>query len=72
MLGKDELDPEMVPEMVLLSESVLTHQYLWIDPATVKETLVYFVTTINCQEILAQGITVDHKLVWSGGDRCQS
>lgn len=69
LLGKDELDPVMVPETDLLPEIVLTHQYLWIDPVTEKEYLVYFLTTIDYQRGLGQGIVVDHKLVWGDGNQ---
>lgn len=69
LLGKDELDPAMVPEMDLLPEEVLTHQYLLIDPITAKEYLIYFLTTINRQKVLAKGIVVDQKLMWSEGNQ---
>lgn len=72
LLGKDELDPEMVPEIYLLPDEVLSHQYLWIDSVTEKEYLVYFLTRIDCQIVLVQGIVVDHKLVWSEGNQCRS
>lgn len=64
LLGKDELDPAMVPEIDLLPEEILTHQYLWTDSVMAKEYLVYFLTTIDCQRVLVQGIVVDHKLMW--------
>lgn len=64
LLGKDELDPAIVPDKNLLADEVLTHQYLWTDPVMTKEYLVYFITTIDCQRVLVQGIVVDHKLVW--------
>lgn len=72
LLGKDELDPKIVPKTSQLPNEVLTHQYLWIEPVTAKEYLVYFLTTIDCQRVLAQGIVVDHKLVWSEGNQCRN
>lgn len=69
VLGKDELDPAMVLDKNLLPEEVLTHQYLWIDPNTEKDYLVYFLTSIDCQRVLAQGIVVNRKLVWSEGNQ---
>lgn len=72
LLGKDELDPEIVPETSQLPAEILTHQYLWTDPVMAKDYLVYFVTTIDCQRVLAQGIVVDHKLVWSEGNQCRN
>lgn len=65
VLGKDELDPAIVPDKNLLPMEVLTHQYLWIDFVTEKDYLVYFITTINHQKVLAKGIVVGHKLVCS-------
>lgn len=58
---KKELDPIIVKDPFLLPEEVLTHQSLWMDPIT----LVYSLTTIDHQNILAQGVVIEYQLIWS-------